>query len=230
MRVLAKTLGNWEYFTFASGGYIMTMRPSAMGRLVVPTVIGAKNAAGSVRTKCPRTTPSPMAAKIQTVRYRSRKDIFCATDSVMVSGSAGETEKFAAGNCRRGAVAIGLDGQPGETRPVATEDRVLLRGVLQAGEVGGERCGGRADQRVDAPGAALLGYHQAVFAEIGQMAGDLRLRKSEHGLEVAHAQGLRREQPQQPQPGLVTEAVVEVDEGHGRRAAHQMIFGNANMM
>ena len=68
MRVLAKTLGSCEYFTFASGGYIMRMRPMAMGRLVVPTVIGAKNASGSAITKWPSTTPSPMAAKIQTVR------------------------------------------------------------------------------------------------------------------------------------------------------------------
>ena len=68
MRVSVKTLGSCEYFTFASGGYIMTIRPSAMGRLVVPAVSGAKNAAGSVMTKLPRATPIPMAAKIQTVR------------------------------------------------------------------------------------------------------------------------------------------------------------------
>jgi len=68
MRVSAKTFGNWEYFTFASGGYIMRIRPMAMGRLVVPTVMGAKNPAGSAITKWPSSTPSPMAAKIQTVR------------------------------------------------------------------------------------------------------------------------------------------------------------------
>ena len=68
IRVLAKTLGSCAYFTFASGGYIMRIRPMAMGRLVVPRVIGAKNASGSARTKWPRATPNPMAAKIQTVR------------------------------------------------------------------------------------------------------------------------------------------------------------------
>ncbi len=46
----------------------MTMRPIAMGRFVVPIVSGAKNAAGSVMTKLPSNTPSPIAAKIQTVR------------------------------------------------------------------------------------------------------------------------------------------------------------------
>ena len=53
----------------------------AMGRLVVPTVMGAKKAAGLEITKWPSTTPRPMAAKIQTVRYRSRKDMFLATAS-----------------------------------------------------------------------------------------------------------------------------------------------------
>ena len=42
--------------------------PTAIGRFVVPTVIGAKNPTGSEITKCPRTTPRPIAAKIQTVR------------------------------------------------------------------------------------------------------------------------------------------------------------------
>ena len=64
----ANTRGSSAYFTFASGGYIMRIRPIAIGRLVVPTVIGAKNAAGSVMTKCPSATPPAMAAKIQTVR------------------------------------------------------------------------------------------------------------------------------------------------------------------
>jgi len=68
MRTLAKTRGSWAYFTFASGGYIMTMRPSAIGRLVVPTVSGANSAAGSAMTKCPSSTPRAMAEKIQTVR------------------------------------------------------------------------------------------------------------------------------------------------------------------
>jgi hypothetical protein len=68
MRLSAKTFGSCEYFTFASGGYIMRMSPMAIGRFVVPTVMGAKNPAGSEITKWPRTTPRPMAAKIQTVR------------------------------------------------------------------------------------------------------------------------------------------------------------------
>ena len=40
----------------------------AMGKFVVPTVMGAKNAVGLLITKCPSRTPRPMVAKIQTVR------------------------------------------------------------------------------------------------------------------------------------------------------------------
>ena len=46
----------------------MTISPMASGRFVVPTVSGAKNAAGSAMTRFPNRTPSPIAAKIQTVR------------------------------------------------------------------------------------------------------------------------------------------------------------------
>jgi hypothetical protein len=44
------------------------MSPKAIGRLVVPIVSGAKNAAGSVITRFPSTKPRAIAAKIQTVR------------------------------------------------------------------------------------------------------------------------------------------------------------------
>jgi|GEM_PF-2421865 len=65
---LARTEGSWRYFTFASGGYIITISPTAKGRFVVPSVTGAKNAAGSVTTQWPTATPSAIAAKIQRVR------------------------------------------------------------------------------------------------------------------------------------------------------------------
>ncbi len=79
--VFEKTRGISSYFTFASGGYIMRMRPAAIRRLVVPTVTGAKKASGSAIRKVLSRTPSPMAAKIQTVSQRSRKDILRAIES-----------------------------------------------------------------------------------------------------------------------------------------------------
>ena len=37
MRVFLKTLGNCSYFTLASGGYIIRIRPRASGTFTVPT-------------------------------------------------------------------------------------------------------------------------------------------------------------------------------------------------
>jgi hypothetical protein len=66
--VFLNTRGISSYFTFASGGYIIRMRPMAISMLVVPTVTGAKNASGSGMAKLPSNTPMPMAVKIQSVR------------------------------------------------------------------------------------------------------------------------------------------------------------------
>jgi hypothetical protein len=64
---LRKTRGSSSYRTFASGGYIMRMRPMAMGMDVVPTLI--RSSAGTTPgTAQPTRIPAPMARKIQNVR------------------------------------------------------------------------------------------------------------------------------------------------------------------
>ena len=42
-RLLRKTSGSSSYRTFVNGGYIMTMRPMAMGMEVVPTLKRLRN-------------------------------------------------------------------------------------------------------------------------------------------------------------------------------------------
>lgn len=64
----------------------MRMRPIASGMLVVPTVMGAKNALGSVMMKFPMATPSAMAQKIHSVRKRSRQDMCLVTEFMMFFG------------------------------------------------------------------------------------------------------------------------------------------------
>ena len=59
--------------TRASGGYIIRIRPMAMGMLVVPTDRPSIQP-GSPGTTVPSSTPSAMAAKIHNVSQRSRKD------------------------------------------------------------------------------------------------------------------------------------------------------------
>ncbi len=65
--VLRKTCGNSSYRTFASGGYIIRIRPRAMGIEVVPT-----DSCVMVRTMpgatFPSRTPRAIAKKIQSVR------------------------------------------------------------------------------------------------------------------------------------------------------------------
>jgi hypothetical protein len=57
----------------ARGGYIIKMRPTAMGREVVPTVKDSVKSA-TLGQRYPIPTPTAMARNIQTVRKRSRRD------------------------------------------------------------------------------------------------------------------------------------------------------------
>ena len=66
-RLSANTRCNSSYLTLASGGYIITISPMAMGRLVLPTDIRSISK-GSPSIQVPRAMPRPMAAKIHSVR------------------------------------------------------------------------------------------------------------------------------------------------------------------
>ncbi len=77
------TSGNSSYFTRASGGYIISTRPIAIGKLVEPTDILSK-AAGTPGTREPNAVPKAMARKIQRVRYRSRKESFRLEELVII--------------------------------------------------------------------------------------------------------------------------------------------------
>lgn len=76
-----------SYFTLASGGYIIRIKPIAIGMLVDP-IERLFNALGTPSNNAPRPTPSAMAAKIQSVRYRSRKD---RREVSVVMGVSGRT-------------------------------------------------------------------------------------------------------------------------------------------
>src|ERR1017187_491867 len=67
-----KTSPNSSYRTFAKGGYIIRMRPTAIGMEVVPALKRFRKGTtpGSAQ---PAATPTSMAVKIHTVRYRSKK-------------------------------------------------------------------------------------------------------------------------------------------------------------
>src|SRR5918997_202755 len=73
MRQLRKTSPSSSYRTLAKGGYIIKIRPAAMGREVVPTVKDSVKSA-TPGQKYPKPTPTAMARNIQSVRNRSRRD------------------------------------------------------------------------------------------------------------------------------------------------------------
>src|SRR5690606_10364098 len=84
MRVSANTFGISSYFTFARGGYIIRISPIAMSTFVCsPIVSRSFNASTGAWRKYPSATPIAITAKIQTVRYRSRKDRRRVRDSDM---------------------------------------------------------------------------------------------------------------------------------------------------
>src|SRR5690606_24584975 len=64
--------GNKEYLTLANGGYIINMRPIAIGIFVVP-VLNELRYSGNEGIKYPMPTPTAMARNIQRVRFLSRK-------------------------------------------------------------------------------------------------------------------------------------------------------------
>ena len=70
--VFLNTLPIFSYFTFASGGYIIRIRPIANGIFVVPLENELINP-DEDGIKTPVATPIAIARKIHRVRYRSRK-------------------------------------------------------------------------------------------------------------------------------------------------------------
>ena len=65
---LRNTSPSSSYFTFASGGYIIRMRPSAMGMLVVSSSLKLSINDATLGATRPNATPAAIARKIQTVR------------------------------------------------------------------------------------------------------------------------------------------------------------------
>jgi len=80
---LLKTSFSSSYLTFASGGYIITIRPMAMGMLVVPELMEFQK--WTIPGKIyPVITPVNMARNIHKVRYLSRKESFFKSELMSV--------------------------------------------------------------------------------------------------------------------------------------------------
>src|SRR4030042_5108008 len=73
-----KTSPSSSYFTLAKGGYIIRIRPMAIGILVVSTWKRFQNPT-TWGKRYPELTPTSMARKIHRVKNRSRKESFLGT-------------------------------------------------------------------------------------------------------------------------------------------------------
>ena len=67
-RLLRKTLPSSSYRTFASGGYIIRIRPTAIGIDVVPTLMRSSARREAGHEEAERRRRAPIARKIQSVR------------------------------------------------------------------------------------------------------------------------------------------------------------------
>ena len=102
----------------------------------------------------------------------------------------------------------------GEAAEIVAEELVGGDAVLEALEVGfqlGRRAGGKA---IDDPSAFAGGLDHAALAQVGEMLGDLGLRKLEDILEVANAKRALGEQIDKAKPDGLAEALVDLDELH----------------
>ena len=61
------------------------------------------------------------------------------------------------------------------------------------------------------PGA----FDHALLAKVGEMLGDLGLRKAENFLEMADAKRTTRKQMDNPQPCGIAETLVNLNQFHG---------------
>jgi hypothetical protein len=102
---------------------------------------------------------------------------------------------------------------------VAREDLVRLRAVLEARQVFLQFRGPFAGQRIDHPITLPFRFHQPTLAQIGEVLRDFDLRFPQNLLEMADAEGRLGEQMQNPQPGAVAKALIDLDEIHSASAA-----------
>ena len=144
-------------------------------------------------------------------------------------GLTGKTEKLAAWD-GIGAAAVHLGGELGKLGQVALELRLFHEDLPHGGERGGQFRRRRGGERIDPPWPALCDGDQTMPAQVGEVAGDFRLRQPQHGLEVADAQRLLRQQVEEAKPGGVAQAAEEVQQFHGRSQEDNCIFAKANMI
>ncbi len=99
---------------------------------------------------------------------------------------------------------------------VFCEERVFAEAILEAGEVSGEDGRGGSREAVDDPVCLASGLDHAMAFKVAEVLGDFDLGLFKDLLDVANAKGPAEEEVEDAKAGAVAEALVEIDEFHGR--------------
>ena len=98
---------------------------------------------------------------------------------------------------------------------ISTEPLVGRRTVLKAFEIGFQLERRLRGKTINHPCPVPGARNHALFAEVGQMLGDLGLRKAQNFLEMADAKRTTRKQMDNPQPCGIAETLVNLNQFHG---------------
>jgi len=89
-----------------------------------------------------------------------------------------------------------------------------LDAILQALEIAFQFRRRFTRQRINHPVLVALHLHHSAVAKVSEVLGNFRLRLAEDRLEMADAERRAGQQIQDPKPGPVAEALVDVNEIH----------------
>ena len=86
--------------------------------------------------------------------------------------------------------------------------------ILQALEIAFQFRRRFTRQRINHPVLVALHLHHSAVAKVSEVLGNFRLRLAENRLEMTDTKRRLRKQIQDPKPGPVAEALVDVNEIH----------------
>ncbi len=91
---------------------------------------------------------------------------------------------------------------------------MLLNAILKTPQVFLEVMTRLARQTIDPPVQVLAGFNEAVPLEIVQMLRNLNLGFAQDGLKMTNTKRAAGEEIEDPKAGLITEALVNLNQGH----------------
>jgi hypothetical protein len=127
-------------------------------------------------------------------------------------GGLGDAAAIFAAAERAGFVQLGAHRF--ETGEIPEKNGVLADTILEAREIGLKPRADPGREAVNHPVGFALRLNETMGFEIAEMLGDLHLGFAQQLLEVADTERTMTEQIENPEPGAVAEALVDLDQFH----------------